>query len=172
MHFPSSASFSLPALPLFSLWNLNSLFVAQVPSPAAPQVGSAPLEPTPAEEESRKSISRSFKGTMASSTERKTPRRHSLALFPLLSLMFPIWPKSDPLHLVSPACDDVLSPAAVADSAVKVLNSCLANMPAGRTQTHKLVNVKAVYIFCSWFEVVHRMKYAVSQILKQIFKKL
>lgn len=35
--------------------------------------------------------------------------------------------------LSSPACEDVLTPAAVAESAVKVLNSCLATMPAGRT---------------------------------------
>lgn len=33
----------------------------------------APLEQTPAEEESRKSISRSFKGTVASSSEREKP---------------------------------------------------------------------------------------------------
>nr|XP_020451431.1 serine/threonine-protein kinase PLK3 [Monopterus albus] len=69
----------------------------EVPSPTGQLVSSVPLEQTPAEEESRKSISRSFKGTMASSTE---------------------------------PCEDVLTPAAVADSAMKVLNSCLANMPA------------------------------------------
>ncbi|KAL6104536.1 plk3 [Pungitius sinensis] len=69
----------------------------EVPSPIAPVVSSVPLEPTPAEEESRKSISRSFKGTTASSTE---------------------------------PCEDVLTPAAVSESALKVLNSCLANMPA------------------------------------------
>lgn len=69
----------------------------EVPSPTAPLVNSVPLEQTPAEEESRKSISRSFKGTMASSTE---------------------------------PCEDVLTPAAVAESALKVLNSCLATMPA------------------------------------------
>lgn len=45
--------------------------VAQVTSPTGQLVSSVPLEQTPAEEESRKSISRSFKGTMASSTERK-----------------------------------------------------------------------------------------------------
>ncbi|XP_068427661.1 serine/threonine-protein kinase PLK3 [Clinocottus analis] len=55
------------------------------------------VEPTPAEEESRKSISRSFKGTTASSTE---------------------------------PCEDVLTPATVSESALKVLNSCLASMPA------------------------------------------
>lgn len=46
-------------------------FCPQVPSPTGQLVSSVPLEQTPAEEESRKSISRSFKGTMASSTERK-----------------------------------------------------------------------------------------------------
>uniref|UniRef100_A0A3P8SGQ2 Serine/threonine-protein kinase PLK n=1 Tax=Amphiprion percula TaxID=161767 RepID=A0A3P8SGQ2_AMPPE len=69
----------------------------EVPSPNGQLAGSMPLEQTPAEEESRKSISRSFKGTMASSTE---------------------------------PCEDVLTPAAVAESALKVLNSCLATMPA------------------------------------------
>lgn len=33
-----------------------------------------------------------------------------------------------------PACEDALTPSAVADSAVKVLNSCLATMPAGRAE--------------------------------------
>ncbi|KAF7652963.1 hypothetical protein LDENG_00088870 [Lucifuga dentata] len=69
----------------------------ELPSPNGQLVSSVPLEQTPAEEESRKSISRSFKGTMASSTE---------------------------------PCEDVLTPAAVAESAMKVLNSCLASMPA------------------------------------------
>uniref|UniRef100_A0A669CX90 Serine/threonine-protein kinase PLK n=1 Tax=Oreochromis niloticus TaxID=8128 RepID=A0A669CX90_ORENI len=41
----------------------------EVQSPTGQLVSSVPLEQTPAEEESRKSISRSFKGTMASSTE-------------------------------------------------------------------------------------------------------
>lgn len=68
----------------------------EVPSPTGQLVSSVPLEQTPAEEESRKSISRSFKGTMASSTE---------------------------------PCEDVLTPAAVAESALKVLNNCLATMP-------------------------------------------
>lgn len=67
------------------------------PAPLGPLVGSVPLEPTPAEEESRKSMSRSFKATMASSTE---------------------------------PCEDVLTPAAVSASALKVLNGCLATMPA------------------------------------------
>lgn len=66
-------------------------------SPTDQLVSPVPLEQTPAEEESRKSISRSFKGTMASSTE---------------------------------PCEDVLTPAAVAEIAMKELKNCLANMPA------------------------------------------
>lgn len=50
---------------------ITCFVVAQVQSPTGQLVSSVPLEQTPAEEESRKSISRSFKGTMASSTERK-----------------------------------------------------------------------------------------------------
>nr|XP_057922419.1 serine/threonine-protein kinase PLK3 [Doryrhamphus excisus] len=69
----------------------------EVPSPNSQLVSSVPLEQTPAEEESRKSISRSFKGTMASSSE---------------------------------PCEDVLTPAAVSECAMKVLNGCLATMPA------------------------------------------
>ncbi|CAL8279553.1 unnamed protein product [Lota lota] len=69
----------------------------EVASPTGQLVSSVPLEPTPAEEESRKSVSRSFKGTMASSTE---------------------------------PCEDGSTPAAVAESAAKVLNTCLAAMPA------------------------------------------
>ncbi|XP_051943243.1 serine/threonine-protein kinase PLK3 [Hippocampus zosterae] len=41
----------------------------EVATPTAQLLNSVPLEQTPAEEESRKSISRSFKGTMASSSE-------------------------------------------------------------------------------------------------------
>uniref|UniRef100_H3DCR5 Serine/threonine-protein kinase PLK n=1 Tax=Tetraodon nigroviridis TaxID=99883 RepID=H3DCR5_TETNG len=70
---------------------------SEVASPAGQMANSAPQEQTPAEEESRKSISRSFKGTMASSTE---------------------------------PCEDVATPAAVAESAAKVLGGCLASMPA------------------------------------------
>lgn len=36
------------------------------------------------------------------------------------------------------ACEDVLTPAAVADSALKVLTNCLATMPAGMFM-HKIV---------------------------------
>lgn len=56
-----------------SLLHLSFSIVSQVASPAGQLAPSAPLEQTPAEEESRKSISRSFKGTMASSTERRKP---------------------------------------------------------------------------------------------------
>ncbi|XP_030219799.1 serine/threonine-protein kinase PLK3 [Gadus morhua] len=69
----------------------------EVASPAGQLVSSLPLEPTPAEEESRKSVSRSFKGTMASSAE---------------------------------PCEDGSTPAAVAESAAKVLDTCLSAMPA------------------------------------------
>uniref|UniRef100_A0A1A8F740 Serine/threonine-protein kinase PLK n=1 Tax=Nothobranchius korthausae TaxID=1143690 RepID=A0A1A8F740_9TELE len=69
----------------------------EVPSPSGQLVSTVPLEQTPAEEESRKSISRSFKGTMASSSE---------------------------------PCEDVLTPTAIAEAAMKVLKNCLANMPA------------------------------------------
>ncbi|RVE61681.1 hypothetical protein OJAV_G00174880 [Oryzias javanicus] len=70
---------------------------SEVTSPTGQLVSSVPLEQTPAEEESRKSISRSFKGTMASGTE---------------------------------PCEDVLTPAAVAETAMKVLKDCLTAMPA------------------------------------------
>lgn len=111
-----------------------SLAAAQVPSPAGQQVNSVPLEQTPAEEESRKSISRSFKGTMASSTER---RQYLFLLNRCISLhflfLFVCCDQCFNVRLSSPACEDVLTPAAVAESAMKVLNSCLATMPAGRT---------------------------------------
>ncbi|XP_010778534.1 serine/threonine-protein kinase PLK3 [Notothenia coriiceps] len=69
----------------------------EVPCPIGHVVSPLPLEPTPAEEESRKSLSNSFKGTTASSTE---------------------------------PCEDIPTPASVSESALKVLNSCLATMPA------------------------------------------
>uniref|UniRef100_A0A1A7YGP7 Serine/threonine-protein kinase PLK n=1 Tax=Iconisemion striatum TaxID=60296 RepID=A0A1A7YGP7_9TELE len=69
----------------------------EVPSPSGQLVSTVPLEQTPAEEESRKSISRSFKGTMASSSE---------------------------------PCEDVLTPTTIAEAAMKVLKTCLTNMPA------------------------------------------
>lgn len=115
--------------------------VAQVTSPTGQLVSSVPLEQTPAEEESRKSISRSFKGTMASSTERKF-------LFVIYEHTFGVccggWLQSGFLIFACfgwffpSACEDVLTPAAVADSALKVLTNCLATMPAGMFM-HKIV---------------------------------
>ncbi|KAM8839176.1 serine/threonine-protein kinase PLK3 isoform 2-T2 [Synchiropus picturatus] len=69
----------------------------EVPYLTSPPVSSVPLEQTPAEEESKKSLSRSFKGTVASSSE---------------------------------PCEDVLTPASVAESALKVLKGCLTSMPS------------------------------------------
>ncbi|KAM9789157.1 serine/threonine-protein kinase PLK3 [Neosynchiropus ocellatus] len=69
----------------------------EAPYLTSPPVSSVPLEQTPAEEESRKSLSRSFKGTVASSSE---------------------------------PCEDALTPASVAESALKVLKGCLASMPS------------------------------------------
>lgn len=68
-----------------SLLNVLPLAAPQVPSPTGQLVNSAPLEQTPAEEESRKSISRSFKGTMASSTERMIPIPISYLVSPFVS---------------------------------------------------------------------------------------
>uniref|UniRef100_A0A8D3EAE2 Serine/threonine-protein kinase PLK3 n=1 Tax=Scophthalmus maximus TaxID=52904 RepID=A0A8D3EAE2_SCOMX len=110
------------------------LFAAQVASPTGQLVSPVPLEQTPAEEESRKSISRSFKGTMASSTERKflywsqSPSRLSYIVFFFFVFIFQV------LLVFSPACEDVLTPAAVAESSMKVLKSCLATMPAGKIE--------------------------------------
>ena len=61
--------------PPVSMLSTRIVFVCQVASPAGQLVSSLPLEPTPAEEESRKSVSRSFKGTMASSAERRLKQR-------------------------------------------------------------------------------------------------
>lgn len=108
-----------------------SVVVVQVPSPTGQLVSSVPLEQTPAEEESRKSMSRSFKGTMASSTERR------FLFFWKAFIGFHQFGNRGLLLDFSPACEDVLTPAAVADTAVKTLNSCLATMPAGEwAQTH------------------------------------
>lgn len=141
---------SLSCALIFIVLTLISLVAAQVPSPTGQLVNSVPLEQTPAEEESRKSISRSFKGTMASSTERRM-----LILFILLYFLFYffLWVDVFPcicysfcllwsalILVFSPACEDVLTPVAVADSAVKVLNSCLATMPTGRQQI--VLNIK------------------------------
>lgn len=91
----------------------------EVPSPTGQLVSSVPLEQTPAEEESRKSISRSFKGTMASSTE---------------------------------PCEDVLTPAAVADSALKVLTNCLATMPAANRNPPCLSSPQSFLWVTKWVD--------------------
>ncbi|XP_060729931.1 serine/threonine-protein kinase PLK3 isoform X2 [Tachysurus vachellii] len=70
--------------------------VNEVSSPAGQLAVSGPLD-TPAEDESRKSTSCSFKGTVASSTD---------------------------------GGEDLLTPAAVAEAAVKVLVNCLSTMPS------------------------------------------
>ncbi|KAK3545905.1 hypothetical protein QTP70_016584 [Hemibagrus guttatus] len=70
--------------------------VNEVSSPAGQLAVSGPLD-TPAEDESRKSTSRSFKGTVASSTD---------------------------------GGEDSLTPAAVADAAMKVLVNCVSTMPS------------------------------------------
>uniref|UniRef100_A0A8C5E9E3 Serine/threonine-protein kinase PLK n=1 Tax=Gouania willdenowi TaxID=441366 RepID=A0A8C5E9E3_GOUWI len=98
-------------------------------SPSGQLVGSVPLEQTPAEEESRKSISRSFKGTMASSTERRL--QLSFAINILLSFLLDCFCFLQFLCLIT-ACEDNLTPATVAESAMKVLNDCLDAMPAGK----------------------------------------
>nr|XP_004542706.1 serine/threonine-protein kinase PLK3 [Maylandia zebra] len=91
----------------------------EVTSPTGQLVSSVPLEQTPAEEESRKSISRSFKGTMASSTE---------------------------------PCEDVLTPAAVADSALKVLTNCLATMPAANRNPPCLSSPQSFLWVTKWVD--------------------
>ncbi|XP_063318619.1 serine/threonine-protein kinase PLK3 [Pelmatolapia mariae] len=91
----------------------------EVQSPTGQLVSSVPLEQTPAEEESRKSISRSFKGTMASSTE---------------------------------PCEDVLTPAAVADSALKVLTNCLATMPAANRNPPCLSSPQSFLWVTKWVD--------------------
>lgn len=91
----------------------------EVPSPTGQLVSSVPLEQTPAEEESRKSISRSFKGTMASSTE---------------------------------PCEDVLTPAAVADSALKVLTNCLVTMPAANRNPPCLSSPQSFLWVTKWVD--------------------
>uniref|UniRef100_A0A673YS86 Serine/threonine-protein kinase PLK n=1 Tax=Salmo trutta TaxID=8032 RepID=A0A673YS86_SALTR len=83
------------------------------------QVSSGLLD-TPAEEESRKSAaSRSFKGTVASSTE---------------------------------PCEDGLTPASIAESAMKVLNSCLSAMPAATRNPPCLSRPKSFIWVTKWVD--------------------
>ncbi|MFT7801656.1 serine/threonine-protein kinase PLK3-like [Arapaima gigas] len=87
-------------------------------SPSGPQATNSPVN-TQAEEESRKSTSRSFKGTVASCTD---------------------------------ACEDALTPAMVAESAIKVLNSCLSSMPAVSTNPPCLTRPKSFVWVTKWVD--------------------
>ncbi|MCI4377725.1 hypothetical protein PGIGA_G00206870 [Pangasianodon gigas] len=92
--------------------------VNEVASPAGQLAVSGPLD-TPAEDESRKSTSRSFKGTMASSTD---------------------------------GCEDPLTPAAVAEAAMKVLINCLSTMPAASRNTPCVTNTKPFVWVTKWVD--------------------
>ncbi|KAG7456961.1 hypothetical protein MATL_G00241460 [Megalops atlanticus] len=87
-------------------------------SPSGQLASTSPLD-TQAEEESRKSTSRSFKGTVASSTE---------------------------------ACEDGLTPVVVAESAMKVLNSCLSSMPAASRNPPCLSRPKSFVWVTKWVD--------------------
>ncbi|XP_030630323.1 serine/threonine-protein kinase PLK3 [Chanos chanos] len=90
----------------------------EVTSPTGHQASSGPLDTQP-EEESRKSASRSFKGTVASSTD---------------------------------ACEDVLTPASVAESAMKVLSNCLSTMPAASKNPPCLSKPKPFIWVTKWVD--------------------
>ncbi|KAG5847685.1 serine/threonine-protein kinase PLK3 [Anguilla anguilla] len=87
-------------------------------SPSGQLASTSPPD-TQAEEESRKSTSRSFKGTVASSTE---------------------------------ACDDGLTPAAVAESAMKVLGGCLSSMPTASRNPPYLSRPKSFVWVTKWVD--------------------
>uniref|UniRef100_A0A8C7V7E9 Serine/threonine-protein kinase PLK n=1 Tax=Oncorhynchus mykiss TaxID=8022 RepID=A0A8C7V7E9_ONCMY len=92
----------------------------EAPPPTVGQQVSSGLLDTPAEEESRKSAaSRSFKGTVASSTE---------------------------------PCEDGLTPASIAESAMKVLNSCLSAMPAATRNPPCLSRPKSFIWVTKWVD--------------------
>lgn len=104
-------------------WLLLDLFpffltISQAILPTGPLASSGPVD-TPAEEESRKSTSQSFKGTVASSND---------------------------------ACEDVLTPTAVAESAVRVLNSCLSTMPAASRNPQCLSKPKPFIWVTKWVD--------------------
>ncbi|XP_077580434.1 serine/threonine-protein kinase PLK3 [Stigmatopora nigra] len=99
--------------------NYKMVGANEVPAPTGQLVSSVPLEPTPAEEESRKSISRSFKGTLASSSE---------------------------------PCEDVITPSAVAESAIEVINNCLANMPAATRNPPCLARPQSFLWVTKWVD--------------------
>ncbi|MBN3325389.1 PLK3 kinase, partial [Atractosteus spatula] len=86
-------------------------------SPSGQLASSVPLD-TQAEEESRKSTSRSFKG-VASNTE---------------------------------ACEDGITAAAVADSAIKVLNNCLSSMPLASRNPRCLSRPKPFMWVTKWVD--------------------
>ncbi|XP_036453249.1 serine/threonine-protein kinase PLK3 isoform X1 [Colossoma macropomum] len=92
--------------------------VNEATSPVGQLAGSGRLD-TPAEEESRKSASHSFKGTVASSTD---------------------------------ACEDILTPAAVAEAAMKVLNSCLSTMPTASRNPPCLTKPKPFIWVTKWVD--------------------
>uniref|UniRef100_A0A8C7I1T5 Serine/threonine-protein kinase PLK n=1 Tax=Oncorhynchus kisutch TaxID=8019 RepID=A0A8C7I1T5_ONCKI len=99
---------------------LNHQFFTKAPPPTVGQQVSSGLLDTPAEEESRKSAaSRSFKGTVASSTE---------------------------------PCEDGLTPASIAESAMKVLNSCLSAMPAATRNPPCLSRPKSFIWVTKWVD--------------------
>uniref|UniRef100_A0A671PSN8 polo kinase n=1 Tax=Sinocyclocheilus anshuiensis TaxID=1608454 RepID=A0A671PSN8_9TELE len=96
----------------------KTMGVNEATSPTVQLASSGPLD-TPAEEESRKSASRSFKGTVASSTD---------------------------------ASDDIPTPAAVAESAMKVLNSCLSSMPTASRNPPCLSKIKPFIWVTKWVD--------------------
>ncbi|XP_076828935.1 serine/threonine-protein kinase PLK3 [Brachyhypopomus gauderio] len=92
--------------------------VNETTSPAGQLASSGPLD-TPAEEESRKSASPSFKRAGASSTD---------------------------------VCEDAVTPAAVAEAAMKVLNSCLSSMPAASRNPPSLTKPKPFVWVTKWVD--------------------
>ncbi|KAK2900819.1 hypothetical protein Q8A67_008934 [Cirrhinus molitorella] len=96
----------------------KTMGVNEATSPTVQLASSGPLD-TPAEEESRKSASRSFKGTVASSTD---------------------------------ASDDIPTPAVVAESAMKVLNSCLSSMPTASRNPPCLSKTKPFIWVTKWVD--------------------
>ncbi|XP_017328356.1 serine/threonine-protein kinase PLK3 isoform X1 [Ictalurus punctatus] len=92
--------------------------VNEVASPAGQLAVSGPLD-TPAEDVSRKSTSRSFKGTVASSTD---------------------------------GCEDLLTPASVAEATMKVLINCLSSMPAASRNTPCVTKPKPFVWVTKWVD--------------------
>ncbi|GAA6093396.1 serine/threonine-protein kinase PLK3 isoform X1 [Tachysurus ichikawai] len=90
----------------------------EVSSPAGQLAVSGPLD-TPAEDESRKSTSCSFKGTVASSTD---------------------------------GGEDLLTPAAVAEAAVKVLVNCLSTMPSASKNSACVTKPKPFVWVTKWVD--------------------